>query len=139
MSSSKDTIIHSGIIHKVEDDKIIVNIIAQSACASCHAKGMCSIADMEEKSIEVHKISGRKYKEGEKVSVAMEKSMGTKAVMIGYVIPFFVVLISLIIFTIFTSNEGLAGLISLGLLIPYYLGVYFMRDKLKKVFTFKIR
>jgi len=139
VSVSKYTIIHPGIIHKIENDKIIVNIIAQSACASCHAKGMCSISDLEEKSIEVLKKSGKNYKTGEKVNVAMESSLGTKAVMIGYVIPFLIVLISLIILTIITNNEGFAGLISLVLLIPYYFGVYFHRDKLKKTFTFKIQ
>jgi len=139
MSVSKDTIVHPGIINKIENDKIIVNIIAQSACASCHAKGMCSVSDLEEKSIEVLKKSGKNYKTGEKVNVAMESSLGTKAVMIGYVIPFLIVLISLIILTIITNNEGFAGLISLALLIPYYFSVYFHRDKLKKTFTFKIQ
>ncbi len=139
MSNSKDTIIHPGIIRKVEDDRIIVNIIAQSACASCYAKGMCSVADMEEKSIEVHRKPGHNYKPGEKVTVAMEKSLGTKAVIIGYVIPFLIVLISLIILSIITNNQGFVGLISLSLLIPYYLGVYLMRDKLKKTFIFRIQ
>ena len=82
MSNSKDTIIRLGVIRKVEDDRIIVNIIAQSVCASCYAKGMCSVADMEEKSIEVHRKPGHNYKPGEKVTVAMEKSLGTKAVII---------------------------------------------------------
>ncbi len=139
MSGSKDTIIHPGIIRKVEDDTIIVNIIAQSVCTSCHAKGICSVANMEEKSIEVHRKPGYNYKPGERVTVAIEKSLGTKAVMIGYVIPFLIILVSLIILSSITGNQGFAGLISLSLLIPYYLGVYLMRDKLKKTFKFRIQ
>ncbi|MCD4772349.1 MAG: SoxR reducing system RseC family protein [Bacteroidales bacterium] len=139
MSRLQDTIIHPGIIQKVGYDKLLVNIIAQSACSACHAKGMCSVADMKEKIIEVHKKPGHDYKAGEKVSVAMEKSMGTKAVMIGYIIPFLIVFISLIILTNITNNQGFTGLISLGLLIPYYLGVYLLRDKLKKTFIFRIQ
>lgn len=139
MPGTKDKIIHDGIIHKVEDKIVIVNIIAQSACASCHVKGVCSVSDLEEKSIEVQKVPGYNYEKGDRVSVIMEKSTGTKAVMIGYVFPFLIVLVSLIILSSISDNEGIAGLISIALLIPYYFGVYLMRDKIKKKFTFKIQ
>ena len=136
---ANDTITHTGFISKVENDKIIVNIIAMSACASCHAKGMCTVSDMEEKSIEITRKTGDNYKEGERVIVAMKKSMGTKALMIGYVIPFLLILFSLIILTIVGTSEGFAGLVSLALLFPYYFGVYLLRDKLKNTFTFSIQ
>jgi hypothetical protein len=37
-----------------------------------------------------------------------------------------------------TGSEGLAALISLGLLIPYYIVIYLFRDKLQKTFMFKV-
>ncbi len=42
---------HKGIVQKVSERKITVGIINESACASCHAKGACTVADMKDKEI----------------------------------------------------------------------------------------
>ncbi|GAO30252.1 hypothetical protein JCM15548_12511 [Geofilum rubicundum JCM 15548] len=44
---------HQGIVDEVTDKGIKVKIISLSACASCHAKGACSVSDMEEKEVNV--------------------------------------------------------------------------------------
>ena len=138
MSNTFDSITHTGFIQSIDKDKINVMILSQSACSGCHAKSMCAVADMKEKVIEISKKSSDNYKIGDKVTVVMERSMGPKAVFYGYFFPFLVVLISLIVLISLTENEGLAGLISLVLLIPYYFMIYLLRDKLKKKFEFKI-
>ena len=38
-----------------------------------------------------------------------------------------------------TGKDGLSGLVAIGILIPYYLCLYFFRDKLKNKFTFIIK
>jgi len=38
-----------------------------------------------------------------------------------------------------TDNEGLAGLVSLGMLIPYYFLLYVTRVRQKEVFNFRIK
>ena len=138
MSNTFDSIMHTGIIKSIDKNKINVTILSQSACSGCHAKSMCTVADMKEKVIEISKKSRDNYKIGDQVTVVMERSMGPKAVFYGYFFPFLVVLISLIVLISLTGNEGLAGLISLVLLIPYYFMIYLLRDKLKKKFEFKI-
>jgi len=59
--------------------------------------------------------------------------------MLGYIIPFLIVLVTLIVSLNLIGNEGIAGLISVGILVPYYLILYFNRDSLKSAFRFRIR
>lgn len=138
MSDPNDIIRHPGLIDKLDDGKIHVKILSQSACASCNSKSMCSVSEMEEKIVEVPNDHSRDYKPGEQVQVVMKKSLAPKAVFLGYFLPFLVVLASLITLMLITGNEGLSALVSLGFLIPYYLIIYRMRDKLGKTFTFTI-
>lgn len=137
--SSGDIITHPGQIIRVKDNKIQVRILSQSACASCHAKGHCSVSDVEEKIVEVVSEPGREYIEGETIDLIMKKGLAPRAVMLGYVFPFLIVLVALFILVYTTGKEGLSALISLGLLVPYYLIMYRMRDKLQKTFVFSIR
>jgi sigma-E factor negative regulatory protein RseC len=128
---------HKGIISEVNETVIKVNIIAQSACASCHAKGYCGVADMKEKVIEVRNVGHNEQKAGDFVNVTMKKKQGLKAVFYGYFLPFIILLATLII-TSGYMNEGLAGLIALSVLIPYYILLYFFRDRIKNDFEFEI-
>ncbi len=138
MSNRQVIITHPGIVKQTDNDRVFVMILAQSACASCHAKGMCSVSDMEEKIIEVYKQKDRTYKPGDQVSVIMKKSLGNKAVFIAYFLPFLIVLAALFILVEVTQEEGLSALIALALLVPYYIIIYYSRDKLKKTFMFSI-
>jgi len=56
----------------------------------------------------------------------------------GYVLPFIVVLLTLIVAQEITGNELTAGLISLAILIPYYAALYLLRHHLKKIFKFEV-
>lgn len=131
------TIEHKGFIQSIENGLIKVSILAQSACASCHAKGACSMSDMQDKTIDIYNNT-ENYKLGESVNVILEQKLGFKALFLGYMLPFIIVLTSLIILTATTHNEALSGLISLALLVPYYVGLYTQKEKLKKSFSFKI-
>ncbi len=138
MSNQADKITHPGIVKEVQRDTMLVKVLSKSACAHCHIKGMCSIADMEEKIIEVKKNKDKQYSTGDEVLVTMEKSLGPKAVILGYLIPFIIVLAALIILITVTGREGFSALISLGLLVPYYIIIYRLRDRFKKTFMFKV-
>jgi len=135
---SKDDITHPGIIQTIDDKQINVKILAQSACSSCHAKGMCSVAEMEEKIVVVVNDGRMNYSPGDSVILKMKKSLGPRAVFLGYFLPFLIVTISLFILVSITGKEGISALISLGLLIPYYLVLSFLKDRLAKRFNFAI-
>ncbi len=139
MSGIKDQIRHPGRIEKIEEGKITVTILSQSACSTCHSKSMCSVSEMEEKVIDIRNPENIQYEVGEQVTVYMKKSLGTKAVFYGYLFPFLVVFVSLILIISLTQNEGLAALVSLGLLVPYYYLMHLLKDKFSKTFEFSLK
>jgi len=121
----------------VSNNKLIVSIISQSACSSCHAQGACTVSDFQDKDIEINEFTGS-YKPGQEVTVIFRESKGFTALLWGYILPFLVVLITLIVALEITGNELTSGLISLGILIPYYTTLYFLRHHLKKIFKFEV-
>lgn len=133
-----DVIKHTGIISEINKDLIKVSIIAQSACSACHAKGVCSVSDMQEKFIDVKNNGNFDQKVGDFVTVSMKQKLGLKAVLFGYFIPFVLLMITLIIALGYFENEGIAGLTALGILAPYYLFLYLLKDRLRESFEFQI-
>ncbi|NTV83506.1 MAG: SoxR reducing system RseC family protein [Bacteroidales bacterium] len=132
------SIIHPGIIESIQGDKVSVRILARSACSSCHAKGACTVADIEEKIIEADLDPLVSWKPGDHVMVRMEESLGRKAVLMGYGLPLVVLVGSIILFLSLLNHEGLAALLSILMLVPYYLLLYLFRKRLQKEFRFRI-
>lgn len=130
---------HEGVVKAVTDQYVEVSILAKTTCLSCQLKGVCSVSDLEEKVIEVPKIRNNAYKTGEKVEVEMKESLGVKALLLGYVYPFLLVLTVLIVTYALTDKQGLAGLLAVGSLVPYYFILYLLKNKFRKIFTFSIK
>ena len=135
---SKTIIEHKGIINSISGNKIKVHFLNVSACASCHAKGVCTASDMEDKEIEVYDTSG-KFEKGEEVKILLQQSLGFRALLFGYVAPFVLVLVALFTISAFTKNEVIIGVGALGILVPYYLIIYYLKDRFEKVFSFNIQ
>ncbi len=128
---------HSGTILKIDNERITVGIVNTSACAGCHAKGACSMADMKEKTVDVVDYSNQ-FSVGEKVNLKYQESLGWFALMIAYVIPFIMVIITLVAALAVTADELISGLIALAILVPYYVVLSFYKKRLKKTFSFSI-
>lgn len=137
MAKRIKTVEHLGWIKEINSDKIVVNILSQSACAGCHAKGACGLSDVEEKLVDVYKPH-HNLKVGESVKVILRQSMGFQALFLGYVMPFLAMLIVLIVLTSMNISEAKAGLASLAILIPYYFILYLFKDRISNHFTFEI-
>lgn len=95
------------------------------------------MADVREKEVEITNFHGS-YLPGQEVSVVFRESLGFKALVYGYVLPFLLVLFILIFIYSVTNNEVIAGLSALSALLPYYLILYFFRSVLKKIFNFEL-
>ncbi|MBU0763392.1 MAG: SoxR reducing system RseC family protein [Bacteroidetes bacterium] len=135
---AEKSIEHQGIIESLRDGIIHVRILAESACISCYAKRACSVAETQEKIIEVP-VNGRSFSVGENVKVVLKQSLGFRALFLGYILPLIAVMTVLIVLLGISGNELLAGLIALGFLPPYYLALYLTRDRIKKQFSFRIQ
>lgn len=128
---------HTGTIIKIENNTAIVNIEVESACASCHAKTMCTSLDKSIKQI-IAQIDNNNFEIGETVNVRIKEITGLKAVVIAYLVPFFILISGLIITLKISNSEVLAGLISIVILIPYYFILFYSRKKINKKFTIYI-
>lgn len=128
---------HAGTILEINNEQITVGIRNVSACAGCHAKGACTMADMKDKTVDVIDYSN-KFSVGEKVNLKYQESLGWFALFIAYVLPFIIVILTLIIALAITRNELISGLIALAILVPYYVVLSFYKKKLKKTFSFSI-
>ncbi len=133
----EEKVLHAGIIQEVTANKLTVVIVNASACSSCHAQGACLASDMKEKEIEIYRFSGEYYP-GQQVNIVGHAAQGYKAAFYGYVLPFILVFVTLLVAVSITHSEGFAGIASLAILIPYYTALYFFRNKIKHSFEFEI-
>ena len=129
---------HKGVIEQIDGDVAHVKINSVSACASCHAKGACSAADQEEKYLDVP-LHGIPYHKGDAVQVQVEKRLGLRAVALGYVYPFLLLMGVLIAALAAGASELRAGTYALLSVIPYYLVLFLFRKRLESTFTFSIK
>ncbi|TFG41044.1 MAG: Fis family transcriptional regulator [Bacteroidia bacterium] len=136
-SGSQGTIKHDGTVKKADGNSVLVSITSNAACSGCHGEGLCGISGKEEKIIVV---KGRyDVSPGDQVTVLMKQSTGYKAVVFSYLIPLVIVVASLIIFNLLSFNELTAGLISISLLVPWFLILYLFRNKINRSFTFTLK
>ena len=133
-----DNIQHQGIVENIAGSLISVRIIQKTACSSCSAKGYCSSSESKEKVVEVIDHS-QIYQVGDPVLLIGTTSMGMKAVVYAFILPFFLVVVSLFLFMNLFKSEFYAALIALAVLAPYYLFLWLTKDKFKKEFTFTIK
>ena len=128
---------HEGIVRKVDNNSVIVSIKSSASCSGCHAEGSCNMSGQEEKIID---ISGRyNVKPGDRVTILMKQSMGYSALFLGYILPVMLVVLTLIIMVSMDAGELYAGLISFSTLIPYYLILFLLRNRINKIFTFTLK
>jgi len=129
---------HSGIIQNINGKHIQVQIVQMSACGSCHAKGACSAADAEEKLIDVE-TERSDFNVGDTVVLYGQSSMGLLAVLLAFVIPFLLILLTLLVLQSYIANDALSGSIALATLIPYFFVLSRFNNKLKSKLKFQIK
>ncbi len=128
---------HAGIVEQVTPDTIFVRIVVASQCAACHAKGLCSLADVAEKQIEIPN-RGQYVKKGDEVTVVLQSGLGIAAVWWAYTFPLLLLLSILLFLHDKNWSEIYSALCALGTVAGYYGILWFFRGKFKKKYTFAI-
>ena len=136
MSNSK-IINHKGIVKKSNNEFVTVQITSESACSACHAEGACTLSGKKEKTIDI--TGNYNLQEGDSVTVQMEKSLGYSAVILGYLIPFVIVITTLVIFLALKFKESQAGILALLSVFPYYFFLILYKEKINKKFVFSLK
>lgn len=129
---------HIGKIVDIAPDFITVEIVAESACASCHASGLCGTLDATHKAITVPATLGD-WQIGQEVQVFLKRSMGFKAVWLAYTIPLVVLLAVLLGLNNAGIGELASGLAAIGAVGVYYFVLWLFRDKLRNEYSFYIK
>lgn len=134
-----EQIVHPGKVVAVSPEKLTVGFTSSSACAACHAAGICSMSERKEKVVEVPNVYGSRYRVGDEVEVVLKASMGMKAVWIAYAAPvvlLLAVVTGLIAAGVRDLHSGLAGI---GAVALYYFVLWLFRGRLAResVFTLK--
>lgn len=126
---------HVGVVTMVSDEGVRVMITQNSACSTCAAGSSCMAAERKEKIIDALPLSDMQV--GDNVIVTVERRLGFKAVLLAFVIPFVIVMITVALLTKYsTLNDGVTGTIALATLVPYYIIIALMKNRLKKQFSF---
>ena len=132
-----NTIEHRGLVDRFTGSSVIVKIISESACASCHAKGSCTASEMQDKEIEVPGIYSN-FRTGDMVTLVMQQSQGLRAVLLAYIYPLIILFSVLMVTGLSGYSDLISGLAALFVLPLYYLLLYLTRNRIRKDFTFSI-
>ena len=135
----KGDIMHDGVVVAVDPQSVTVEILSSSACASCHAAGICGMGEYQKKAVRVPADLRTDYTVGEKVDVVLQATMGLKAVWVAYVIPLLVLLAVVLGLTALGCSELVCASSGLGAVTLYYLIVYLLRSRLNDTYLFTIR
>ena len=142
---------HDGIIIALnEDGTALVRIVQTSACAACKAKAMCASAESAEKEMTAVLLGDEQWTVGNEVEVMVQQKMGWKAVVLAYLLPFFVMLAVMFVGNgLLAMGDGAIGLlgdeakreavlgtVALCAMALYYLVLGMFKDKLQKEFSF---
>ncbi|MGI6794829.1 SoxR reducing system RseC family protein, partial [Bacteroides sp. KG68] len=129
---------HQGIVENISGSHLQVRIVQTSACASCSVKGHCTSAETKEKLVDVYDVDAASYRPGDRVWVAGRLSMGAMAVLLAFILPFLVLIVSLFVLMAVRNDELFAALGSLALLIPYYYILWLNKARIGKKFSFSV-
>lgn len=139
MSSKIKEISHKGRIVEITPEVTTVEIVSESACASCHAKGLCSLGDSKVKTVQVPTRAWDNYQPGDEVNVLLQASMGHKAVWLAYVIPLIIMVAVLMVLTETGVHELISGIVAIASIGVYYFVLWLFRNKLKNEYIFNIK
>lgn len=129
---------HNGVVDGVEEGCVRVRILQSSACSACKVAAHCNASETKEKIIEVQVADADRYQRGDSVIVVADTAVGFRASLYGYLLPLILMVVSLVAVLKITQSEGYAAMSALGILIPYYIGLYLLRNKLRNKLSFSI-
>ena len=133
------TISHSGVVESVVGDCVKVRILQTSACASCKVASHCNASESKEKIVDVLNVQDTaSLKVGDPVVVSASGDVAGRALLLGFGLPFLVLVTVLVLVLLLTGREGLAALSGLVALIPYYLVLWLFRDTIRQKLAFQL-
>ena len=130
---------HSGIVESISEGCVQVRILQASACADCKVAGHCHASESKEKIVDVLNVrDASRLKVGDSVIVSASRDVANRALLLGFGVPFLILVSVLFIMLKVVSDEGLAAITAILALMPYYGMLYLMRDRIQQKISFSI-
>jgi len=129
---------HSGIVKSITNGCVKVEIVQTSACAACKVAAHCNAAESKVKLVDVFPPDVSRYQVGQQVTVWASKSVANRALLLGFGIPFILLVCVLMIALRVFGNEGIAALAALASLVPYYLSLWLMKNRIQRQISFQL-
>ena len=138
-NTMSNVISHTGVIDSIDKGVVRVRIVQHSACSSCKVASYCNSAESKEKIIDVrcNDTDGRMV--GDTVVVMAAQAVGMKAVVIAFVVPLILILLTIVVTLHLTGKELTAALSGMAVLFPYYALLYVFRRQIERRLTFFLK
>lgn len=130
-------ITHAGVIESIEGRHVRVRIIQQAACASCKVASHCNASDMKEKVVDVF-TDDHCLTTGQQVIISTSDKAVKQALILGFVLPLALLMCILLLCEGVGMAEDTSALLAIGVLIPYYIIIWFFREKIAQNISFQI-
>jgi Positive regulator of sigma E activity len=130
---------HRGKIVSISGNSASVEIVSRSACASCHAAGLCGASESKIKLVQAKMCSWESFRVGQEVEVCFSRNMGLKAVLLSYVLPLMILMLLILLLSNVFNSELVSGLVGLAGVGTYYFVLYLFRNSLKGDYEFTVR
>lgn len=127
MSHSVNYLEHIGLVTDSSNSRLKISLVG-SGCSACH-KSLCMLGESKAKEVEIP-VQENSFRAGDEVIVRINPESGYRAVTLLYFMPFLLMLLALIVMLSAGYNEGISGLTSLFVLVPYFGLLYIIRNKL---------
>ena len=139
---------HSGVIQSIKDGCIKVQIVQTSACAACKVASSCRSAsplgssknasESKVKIVDVLRNDTKGFEVGQQVVVWASKDVANQALLLGFGVPFLLLVCVLMIALKLTDSEGVSALAAIASLVPYYVALWLMRDRIQQRISFDL-
>ncbi len=133
MKSHETTFTRNGTVTEVHARTVTVALAGAEECSGCPGESACGLGAGGDRVVEAA-CGGRSFQVGDRVVVRCRADRGWLALACGYLIPFALLVAALLGASVLFDEEILVGLLGLGVVALYYLGLWSVRKRLGRTF-----
>lgn len=129
---------HVGKVVAIGEGEISVLVERGDACSHCESKKSCAMMATTNQTVTIKDRNFQNYSVGEDVTVSINTSLGMKAVLLAYIIPLLVLMLSLAVGFSCFSSELLQVVVALIPTVCYYIILYRFRHRIEQRFRLTV-
>ncbi len=131
-------IVHTATIVKIADGFVMLVMDKKPACNGCAMKKMCGVSDCTQDTIKIAVRNSQDYAVGEEVLLNTTVQKGYLALFFGYILPFLLVVATLVLLYQLKYSDFVLGVSALLSLVVYYFVLWLMKKNISQQFTIQI-